>query len=314
MTSPPGGGPRAAVDCGTNSTRLLVDDGSGVVLARELTITRLGQDVDRTGRLADEALTRTLDAIAGYHDLWTSLGVAPERVRIAATSAVRDAANRDEYFDGVRRVTGGVSAVVLSGEEEAAASFRGATAGMDEDGPIVVIDIGGGSTEVVVGERGGDVVGHSMQLGSVRLTERHLHTDPPTPTEVMAARDAVTAQLRLNATSLQDRGARVSDAVTAVGVAGTVTTIAALAREHGAWVDGAVHGITLDRDDVRGVTMDLLARTAASRATEVAIQPGREDVIHGGAMILDALMEFHGLCCLHVSESDILDGLLHGIP
>lgn len=303
--------PRAAVDCGSNSTRLLVDDGAGRTLARVLTITRLAQDVDRTGRLADEALERTLETLARYREIWTDHGVTSDRVRIAATSAVRDAENAASFVEGARERTD-VVPEVLSGDEEAACSFDGATHDLEAD-VVAVIDIGGGSTEVVVGRTGATPVGHSMQLGSVRLTERRLHDDPPTEAQVYEAREEVRRALDENAAVLADRGRDVADADVVVGVAGTVTTIAALVAGHGQWVDGAVHGAVLTRRQVADVTADLLGRSSADRASEVAIQPGREDVIHAGALVLDTFMEHHGVSEIRVSESDILDGLLRSI-
>jgi len=180
--------PRAAVDSGTNSTRLLVVDADGHEVTRQTQITRLGAGVDASGELSSAALERTLAVLGDYRDRWVEAGVDVADVRIAATSAVRDAANQDRYFDAVQDLTG-VRAEVLSGDEEARLSFAGAVGAVDVgDGPVLVVDIGGGSTELIVGDRAGAVTGaHSMQVGSVRVTERHLAGDPPTADEVAAA-------------------------------------------------------------------------------------------------------------------------------
>jgi exopolyphosphatase / guanosine-5'-triphosphate,3'-diphosphate pyrophosphatase len=175
--------PHAAVDVGSNSVRLLVLAADGRRITREMTVTRLAAGVDRTGHLDDQALARTLDTIAGYRDLWRAHGVT-DRVRIAATSAVRDAEDRDRFFAGVRDVAG-IDAEVLSGSQEAALAFAGAIGAVEVDRPAAVIDIGGGSTELIVGDGRGSVAGDvSLQLGCVRLTERHLRDDPPRPEEV----------------------------------------------------------------------------------------------------------------------------------
>lgn len=304
--------PRAAIDCGTNSTRLLVDDGDGNVLVRELTITRLGEDVDRTGVLGAKALHRTIDAIRWYADRWAAYDVPTGRVRIAATSAVRDASNGSDFTDAVRDHTG-VEIEILSGHEEAVLSFDGAVSGVDRPGRVVVLDIGGGSTEMVVGERGGEVDGHSMQLGSVRVTERHLVTDPPTAVEIESARDMTRNAIVEAEQLIADRGADVAGDLPVIGVAGTVTTVAALIAGHGAWVDGAVHGMRLSTDDVRDWTERLLAMPVAQRRTYDAIQHGREDVIAAGALVLDEFLRHRGASEMIVSESDILDGLLRSI-
>lgn len=302
-------GPRAAVDVGTNSVRLLVVDSTGTRLTREMTITRLGYGVDRTGRLDDAALTRTLDTIAGYATVWRAHGVDGGGVRIAATSAVRDAADRDRFFEGVRRLTG-VDAEVLSGEEEAATSFRGATAAVDAPPPVAVLDVGGGSTELIVGDGAGAVAGSvSLQLGCVRLTERFLLSDPPTRAEIDAATAEIDARLAEADRLLGAAGVAVRDAASLVGVAGTVTTLTALTLGLPAYLEERIHGTAVTADGLRTWAERLAAMPAAERATLGPMQPGREDVIAAGALIVTAVVERYGFDRLIASEADILDGL-----
>ncbi len=306
-------GARAAVDVGSNSVRLLVVDAAGDRLRRELTITRLAAGVDRTGRLDDAALERTLATIARYRGLWTAHHVG-ERIRIAATSAIRDASDRDRFFDGVRRLAG-VEAEVLTGEEEAALSFAGAVTAVEDDtAPITVVDIGGGSTELIVGEPDGTVAGSvSLQLGCVRLAERHLSTDPPTPQEVAAARALVEEQLDHADTELSRVGARPTGTGTLVAVAGTATTLAALHAGLDHYEEERIHGTRVPAEALAGLTGQLTSMTSAARAALGPMQPGREDVIHAGAMILDAVVDRFGFHEAVVSEADGLDGLVGSI-
>ena len=300
--------PRAAVDVGTNSVRLLVVGDDGRRLTRELTITRLGQGVDRTGHLDPEALTRTLDTIARYRDVWREHGVT-DRVRIAATSAVRDAADRDRFFDGVREVAG-VDAEVLSGDEEAALAFAGAARAVEVAAPVAVIDVGGGSTEIVVGDADGRVVGGvSLQLGCVRLTERHLHDDPATGPQLDAARATIAAQLDEADATLAAAGADLAGARSLVGVAGTATTLAALHLGLDAYREEAIHGTVVPASALAEWTRRLATATAAQRAGLGPVQAGREDVLHGGTLVLDAVLTRYGFDALVVSEADGLDGL-----
>lgn len=300
--------PRAAVDVGTNSVRLLVVGSDGARLTRELTITRLGQGVDATGRLHPDALARTIDTIARYAEIWTGHGV-DGRVRIAATSAVRDASNRDDFFAGVRRVAG-VDAEVLSGEEEAALAFAGAAGAVDVAAPTAVVDLGGGSTELVVGDDDGQVRGSvSLQLGCVRLTERHLHGDPPTADELTAAKTVIHARFDEADAVLAEQGASLHEVASLIGVAGTSTTLAALHLGLDAYREEAIHGTRVPRADLVAITEDLVGRTAAQRAELGPVQPGREDVLHGGALVLAALVTRYGFDELVVSEADGLDGL-----
>jgi exopolyphosphatase / guanosine-5'-triphosphate,3'-diphosphate pyrophosphatase len=304
----------AAVDCGTNSIRLLVadahpDTGELVDLDRRMTIVRLGQDVDRTGRLAPEALARTFAACREYAEVIKEHGA--ERLRFVATSASRDAENRDEFVRGVLDILG-VEPEVISGDQEAEFSFTGATkelAGRDDLAkPYLVVDIGGGSTEFVVGDdhvRGA----RSVDIGCVRMTERHLVrdgvvTDPPTEEQIRAIRADIEAALDLAEESVPLREAR-----TLVGLAGSVTTVAAIALELPEYDSEAIHHSRVSLDKVREITGRLLAATHAERAAIPSMHPGRVDVIGAGALVLLAIMERTGAREVVVSEHDILDGI-----
>lgn len=301
--------PRAAVDVGSNSVRLLVVAGDGRRLTRRLTITRLAAGVDRTGVLDDAALDRTLEAIAAYREVWRGFGVT-DRVRVAATSAVRDASDRDRFFGAVRGVAG-VDAEVLSGDEEAALAFRGAVGAVEVgDGPVAVVDIGGGSTELILGQADGTVTASvSLQLGCVRLAERHLHGDPPTPAEVEVGRALVADQLDHAASLLGARGASLSDARTLVAVAGTATTLAALHAGLDAYEEDRIHGTRVPAAALRDLTERLLGMRTAARAALGPMQPGREDVIHAGAVVLEGVVARSGAAEVVVSEADGLDAL-----
>jgi exopolyphosphatase/guanosine-5'-triphosphate,3'-diphosphate pyrophosphatase len=312
----------AAIDCGTNSIRLLVADltvpaDSRPVLRdvhREMRIVRLGQGVDATGRLAPEALERTRAALADYADIARRAGV--ERVRMVATSATRDAANRADFFTMVRQ-TLDTEAEVISGDEEARLSFTGAVGDLDPTaGPFLVVDVGGGSTELVLGQWDGtrvDVTAtRSVDIGCVRITERHLHTDPATPDEVHAGE-------QFAAQTLQQAFAEVpvDKARTWVGVAGTITTLSAVAAQLPEYDPARVHLSRLSLDQLRATTAALLASTHAQRAANPVIHPGRVDVIAGGALIVRVLAEElsdrAGIGELTVSEHDILDGIALGL-
>ncbi len=296
----------AAVDCGTNSTRLLVaEPGDPMdVLVREMRITRLGQDVDATGRLAEEALERTLATVAEYAGIWGSLGA--ERVRITATSAVRDAANADDFFTGVRERTG-VEAEVLTGEQEGFTTFAGATRLLDVARPVVVLDIGGGSTELV---RGSEVpeASTSRQLGCVRLTERALRGDPPTTADRMAAVAIVDAEL-----DEVERLVSPASASTLVAVAGTATTLAALHLGLEEYDPAEIHGASMPAPAVHELAERLLGMTVAERGALGPVAPGREDVLHAGALILDRVVVRFGFAEVIASEADVLDGLALGL-
>jgi exopolyphosphatase / guanosine-5'-triphosphate,3'-diphosphate pyrophosphatase len=305
-------GEHAAVDVGSNSVRLLVADADGEPVTRVMRITRLGQGVDEHGRLDDAALTRTLEALTEFRDLWREHGV-DGRVRIAATSAVRDAADRDRFFDGVRRVTG-VDAEVLSGEQEAALAHAGATGAVAVDEPAMVVDVGGGSTELVVGGPDGGVAGSvSLQLGCVRLTERLLPSDPPTPAELAAAREEIVARLDEAEHRLAEVGVDPRDARSAVGVAGTATTLGALHLGLERYDPDWIHGVRVPDEVLRDLAVQLTSLPAAGRAELGPVQPGREDVLHGGALILAAVVGRWGFDELVISEADSLDGLAASI-
>ncbi|MFJ3893168.1 exopolyphosphatase [Streptomyces sp. NPDC090083] len=304
----------AAIDCGTNSIRLLVADvnpGTGelVDLDRRMTIVRLGQGVDKTGRLAPEALERTFAACRDYAAIIKELGA--ERLRFVATSASRDASNRDDFVRGVMDILG-VEPEVISGDEEAALSFTGATrelSGRDDLArPYLVVDIGGGSTEFVVGD---DAVraGRSVNIGCVRMTERHLVrdgkvTDPPTPEQIAAMRADIEAALDLAGETVPLREAR-----TLVGLAGSVTTVSAIAQNLPEYDTDAIHHSRVPYDRVREITESLLRSTHAERAAIPSMHPGRVDVIGAGALVLLSIMERVGASEVVVSEHDILDGI-----
>ena len=300
----------AAVDCGTNSIRLLVadldpDTGAETEIERRMEIVRLGQGVDATGRLADEALERTFAACDRYAEAIRGHGA--EQVRFVATSATRDASNRDAFVAGVRERLG-VEPEVISGHEEAELSFRGATsalatAAVAHDTPYLVVDIGGGSTEFVLGT-GTVEAARSVDVGCVRMTERHLNDDPPTLAQVTAARRDIDAAIDLAAQTVD-----LSRAKTLVGLAGSVTTIAAIALGLEEYDRARVHLSRIPAEVIRQTAADLLAMSHAQRAAIPVIHPGRVDVIAAGALILAQIVERLGLPELVVSEHDILDGI-----
>jgi exopolyphosphatase/guanosine-5'-triphosphate,3'-diphosphate pyrophosphatase len=294
----------AAIDCGTNSIRLLVADVDGGRLhdlAREMRVVRLGQDVDRTGRLAPEAIERTITALRDYAATITSLGATA--VRMVATSASRDASNRDDFVRAVVQVLG-LGPDVISGDEEAALSFAGATSGLPADGaPYLVLDIGGGSTELVLGTAAPEA-SLSVDVGCVRLTERHLHDDPPTREQIGSATVDIEAALDRVASVVP-----VSEAQTLVGVAGSVTTVAAVALGLDRYDPARIHHTRLNRDEVRKTTDSLLGMTRAERAALPVMHPGRVDVIGAGALVLATTMERFAIDDVLVSEHDILDGI-----
>ena len=302
----------AAVDCGTNTIKLLVADldpatGEQHDLVREMRIVRLGQDVDRTGMLADEALDRTFAAIEEYAGIVERHGA--ERLRFCATSAARDAGNADAFRAGVHKRLG-VDPEVVTGDEEAQLSYDGATRALaDVPAPVLVVDIGGGSTELILGTGDAHVAAaRSLDIGSVRLTERLMPSDPPTPDEVAAATRAVDEALD----TLPSYGVRLEDAATVVGVAGTITTVAAVLLGLTAWDRGRVHGARFPVADVDGLTARLLAATVGERE-QMRIPSGRSDVIGAGALILDRVLRRAQVGDLLVSDSDILDGIAWSI-
>jgi exopolyphosphatase/guanosine-5'-triphosphate,3'-diphosphate pyrophosphatase len=299
----------AAFDVGTNSTRLLVadvEDGRMVAEhAREMIITRLGKGVDRSGRFDPAALRRTLDVLAGYEATCRRLGVS--RRRVVATSATRDAANRQDFLDGVRALLG-VDAEVLSGEAEAATAYRGATHDLPGEERTLVVDIGGGSTELILGIRGAPEAMVSLDLGCVRLHERHLHTDPPTDAEIAALRADAGARLELVTGTLDPASAE-----RVVGVAGTITTVTAIGLGLDAYDPRRIHRSALGAAEIAAVAEKLAAMTVAERAALPVMAKGREDVIAAGALLLDELVRTFGFPQVIASETDILDGVLLGL-
>jgi exopolyphosphatase/guanosine-5'-triphosphate,3'-diphosphate pyrophosphatase len=318
----------AAIDCGTNSLRLLVadvDPGAARLtdVDRRMEIVRLGQGVDSTGRLAPEALERTLRALRGYARIIGDRSA--EAVRMVATSATRDAANAADFVHGVSDVLG-LEPEVLSGEDEAFLSFLGATAEFGGGsagpghGPYLVVDIGGGSTEFVVGDgqatadraaadlitRAGPagVSAVSVDIGCVRLTERHLHSDPPRPAEISAAAADIDAALDVVAVAIPVRAAR-----TLVGLAGSVTTVAGLALGLEEYDSARIHHARISAEQVAAQTSRLLSQTREERAALGVMHPGRADVIGGGAMVLDQIMRRFRFGEVLASEHDILDGI-----
>ncbi|MFF4651271.1 exopolyphosphatase [Streptomyces sp. NPDC001380] len=303
----------AAVDCGTNSIRLLVADldpetGELKDLDRRMTIVRLGQGVDRTGRLAPEALERTFAACREYAEAVRGLGVDPAHTRFVATSASRDAENRDDFVRGVVDILG-VRPEVVTGDEEAQLSFTGATrelaaAGLRLAEPYLVVDIGGGSTEFVLGDASVRAA-RSVDVGCVRMTERHFAgADPVTPAQVAAARADIGRALDLAAEEVP-----LGEARTLVGLAGSVTTVAAVALGLTAYDSARIHHARIPAAQVHAVAERLLGATHEERAAIPVIHPGRVDVIGAGALVLQALVERTGAAEVVVSEHDILDGI-----
>jgi exopolyphosphatase / guanosine-5'-triphosphate,3'-diphosphate pyrophosphatase len=305
----------AAVDCGTNSIRLLIADldssGRLTDVHREMRIVRLGQGVDATGAFVPEAIERTRVALHDYAKLMRDNEVTA--VRMVATSATRDASNREDFFAMTREELGsvipGAEAEVISGDEEARLSFTGAVGELSSaDGPFVVVDLGGGSTELVLGDENGVEAALSADIGCVRITERCLHSDPPTDEEVAAA-------TKFAAERLADAFAQVpiERAKTWVGVAGTMTTIAAVSLDLPVYDAAKVHLSRLSLDQVHAVSDRLVGMNRAERAAVPVIHPGRVDVIGGGGVILtvlaDELARRAGITELVVSEHDILDGI-----
>jgi exopolyphosphatase/guanosine-5'-triphosphate,3'-diphosphate pyrophosphatase len=298
----------AAVDCGTNSLRLLVadidHDRPGLTdVARRMEIVRLGQGVDQTGRLAPEALARTTRVLRDYAEVIAD--TAADAVRMVATSATRDASNAAEFTRQVKEILG-VAPEVLTGSQEAVLSFTGATAELAKlPGSVLVTDIGGGSTEFVIGPPGTAAVhAISVDIGCVRMTERHLHGDPPSGAEVAAATADIDAALDAVTGAVPVRQAR-----TLIGLAGSVTTVAGIAMGLPAYDASRIHHARVSAADVHEVAGRLLAQTRAARAAIGVMHPGRVDVIGGGALILDRIMQRFGFGEVLVSEHDILDGI-----
>jgi exopolyphosphatase/guanosine-5'-triphosphate,3'-diphosphate pyrophosphatase len=293
----------AAIDCGTNSTRLLVSEGGARALERRMTITRLGQGVDATGRLDPAAIDRTVAVLREYRAVLDELAV--ERVRMTATSAARDAANRDLFFDAAEEVIG-VRPELLGGDEEGRLSFVGATAELDPaGGPYAVVDIGGGSTEFGVGRETCEGV-VSVDMGCVRLTEKFLHSDPPLPEELSAAISVVQTHLD----DVERDLPQVLDAARFVGLAGTVTTAAAVEMGLASYDRDRIHHFSLTRAAAEDVFRTVATERRADRIHTPGLEEARADVFVGGMCILVAIMRRFELDDCLVSESDILDGLV----
>ncbi|GGT77196.1 Ppx/GppA phosphatase family protein [Actinomadura citrea] len=308
----------AAIDCGTNSVRLLIadiaaggGDGEGAAtltdVERRMEIVRLGEGVDETGRLSPAALERTFTAMRGYAELIERHGDGhgPVKTRVVATSATRDAANRADFVSGVVDIFG-VVPEVISGDEEAGLSFTGATrelAKLRPARPYLVVDIGGGSTEIVLGSSSA-AAARSIDIGCVRMTERHLKDDPPSPEQISnAAADIDTALAAVRET------VPVDEARTLVGLAGSVTTVAGIALDLPSYEPDRIHLARITAGQVHEVTRRLLHATRAERAEFGVMHPGRVDVIGAGALILDRIMREYGFGAVVVSEHDILDGI-----
>ncbi|MCJ0904108.1 Ppx/GppA phosphatase family protein [Rhodococcus sp. ARC_M6] len=310
----------AAIDCGTNSIRLLIADvGTGgrlVDVRREMRVVRLGQGVDATGSLAPEAIERTRVALVEYAGMIADAGASA--VRMVATSATRDASNRDDFFSMTRDVLGSVipgsGAEVITGDEEARLSFSGAVGELDpSEGPFVVVDLGGGSTELVLGDSAGVVAAYSTDIGCVRITERCLHSDPPSAEQVAEATAFASAKLAEAFAAVPIEKAR-----TLVGVAGTMTTLSAIAQDLPDYDADKVHLSRIAFEKLTDVCDRLTAMPRAERAKFGPMHPGRVDVIGGGAIVTTVLArafeEKAGITELVVSEHDILDGIAMSIP
>ena len=293
----------AAVDCGTNSTRLLVSDGGTRTIERLMRITRLGEGVDASGALASEAVNRTLDVLREFRHVMSTNGV--EHVRMTATSAARDAANREDFFKGADEIVG-VRPELLSGEEEARLSFLGATSQLDPaDGPFLVVDIGGGSTEFAVGTTEPESV-LSIDIGCVRLTEKFIHRDPP-------AAEELSQVVSVTRDYLEDVAREMPAAVEAtrlVGLAGTVSTVAAVEQGLAEYDTERIHHFVLTHDAAEDVFRTLATENRVTRIHNPGLEEARADVIVAGTAILVAIMRFFEFDECLVSEADILDGLV----
>jgi len=309
----------AAIDCGTNSIRLLIADvhqdsqdipAHLTEIDRRMTIVRLGEGVDRTGQFSTAALDRTFAACAEYAHLIAVAQV--DRIRFVATSASRDVSNRVDFIRGVEERMG-VTPEVISGAEEASLSFLGAVAGLQTglvQSPVLVVDIGGGSTECVLGnvDMATPQSAHSADIGCVRMTERHLHDDPPTSAQVGAARRDIHTALDEVSVHVE-----LSSARSMAGLAGTVTTVSAIANDLATYDPKLLHGSVISREQINSVTEELLHMTRAQRAALAVMHPGRVDVIAGGALVLQAVVERTNLDRVVVSEADILDGIARAL-
>lgn len=294
----------AAIDIGTNSVRLLILDSAGAELVREMNITKLGQGVDNTKALHPDAVDRTIQVLSTYGGLLKQHAVA--RLRATATSAARDASNRDHFFELVAKSIG-QAPELISGDEEARLSFQGATAGLSAElGPFMVFDIGGGSTEFARGTTAPEQ--HiSVNMGGVRITERYLHSDPPTGSEVHSAREHIRELITEVRSAVDAKGVR-----TWLGLAGTVTSFAAYAANLTTYDPSVTHGFVLSKEVIRAFCAKLLAIPTAERAG-LLLEPKRAGVIVGGALVLDEIITQFDLDRIVTSERDILDGLAESI-
>jgi exopolyphosphatase/guanosine-5'-triphosphate,3'-diphosphate pyrophosphatase len=295
----------AAIDCGTNAIRLLIAEVEGdrvTDLVREMRTVRLGEGVDTTGEFSGAALERTFVACREYSKILQQHQV--KKLRFIATSASRDVTNRDVFIAGVRKVFG-VEPEVISGTEEAELSYRGALSGLDVEGPVLVADIGGGSTEFVTALTDGSLVSRSLNIGCVRMTERYLHCDPPTQREIYDTVRHIDKEIELI-----QRTIPIDPGTTFIGLAGSVTTVAAMALGLGEYNAELIHGSVLNIDQVEEVTALLVNMTRERRAELGFMHPGRVDVIGGGALVLRESMRLLGFNRVLVSEKDILDGVV----
>ena len=295
----------AAIDCGTNAIRLLiaaVDSNKVSDRLREMRTVRLGEGVDATGEFSNMALERTFAACREYAELLMQYEI--KELRFVATSASRDVSNRDVFITGVKEILG-VEPEVISGDQEAELSYRGALSGLDVKGSVLVADIGGGSTEFVTTLADRSLVSESVNIGCVRMTERYLQSDPPTQQEVESANRDIRNQIELIA-----RTVPIRTETTFIGLAGSVTTVAAMALGLHEYDADLIHGSALSMEEVDAVTNELLHMTRAQRAELGFMHPGRVDVIGGGALVLRESMRLLGFTQVVVSEKDLLDGVV----
>ena len=298
--------PVAAIDCGTNSVRLLITTDGKTQIERLMRITRLGQGVNATGRLDPSAIERTLTVLREFRSVIDSHGVT--RIRMTATSAARDASNSDEFFAAAREVIG-VDPELISGEEEGRLSFLGATADLDpDDGPFLVCDIGGGSTEFIFGTTEPEAT-ISVDVGCVRMTEAWLHSDPPKPEELSQALSVI----ELHCDDVLRAIPQIGEAKTFVGLAGTVNAAAAVEIGMTTYDRDKVHHLRMTRATVEDVFRTLATESLEDRKDNPGLEPERADVIVGGMCVLVTIMRRFGLREMLVSESDILDGLAMSI-
>ena len=294
----------AAIDCGTNSIRLLIADIDGSnfrEITRQMEVVRLGQGVDKTGAFHPDAIARTLAAVDLYAAEIAKRGV--EKIRFCATSATRDATNRALFIDGVKERLG-IEPEVIAGEVEAALSFQGATKDFDKSqGPFLVIDIGGGSTEFVFGTDSVEAA-RSMNIGCVRMTERHFTGDQPDPGQIASAIEDIDENIRQAAKTVP-----ITQAMTVIMVAGTATTVAAAALDLPEYDRYAIHLSRISAERTHQISTELLRETREQRAAHGYMHPGRVDVIGAGSLVLDRIMIATGAKEFVASESDILDGM-----